>query len=58
MDVNFKDVFGGIVGKDMDNKRNDQSTEKRNVISIQTILEETHAPRVIDFLSLDVEDAE
>lgn len=58
VDVNFKDVFGGIVGKDMDNKRNDQSTEKRNVISIQTILEETHAPRVIDFLSLDVEDAE
>lgn len=43
---------GGIVGDGMDNKKAEQ---KRNLVSFLTILEQTGAPKVIDYFSLDVE---
>lgn len=50
-------VFGGIVDEGMDNAGK-QSEEKRNLVSINTIFKQTNVPRLIDYLSLDVEGAE
>jgi len=54
--------FGGIVGKDFDNKpkknAKKDASEKRYTASLMSILEKFNAPRVIDYLSLDVEGAE
>ena len=49
--------YGGIVGKDFDNKRNPQK-EKRFTVSIRTMFEQFSVPKRIDYLSLDVEGAE
>mmetsp|Transcript_23941 Transcript_23941/g.50106 ORF Transcript_23941/g.50106 Transcript_23941/m.50106 type:complete len:319 (-) Transcript_23941:215-1171(-) len=47
---------GGIVGDTMDNKEG--AEERRTLVSIETMFEETNVPNVIDYLSLDVEGAE
>jgi hypothetical protein len=49
--------FGGIVGSDFDNKKS-QKAEHRFTVKLQTILQLWDAPKVIDYLSLDVEGAE
>eukprot|EP00581_Thalassiosira_minuscula_P014384 CAMPEP_0183729176 /NCGR_PEP_ID=MMETSP0737-20130205/29877_1 /TAXON_ID=385413 /ORGANISM="Thalassiosira miniscula, Strain CCMP1093" /LENGTH=311 /DNA_ID=CAMNT_0025961307 /DNA_START=180 /DNA_END=1115 /DNA_ORIENTATION=+ len=49
-------VFGGIVADDMDNTGG--ANAKRNLVSLLTIFQETNVPKVIDYLSLDVEGAE
>lgn len=63
LEVNFalKGVFGGVVGNGTDN--NDANSAnvaqvKRNLVSIFTIFNQTHVPKVIDYMSLDVEGAE
>lgn len=60
VDVKFiNGAYGGIVGDDMDNKKKDDKTlEKRNLVSISTVFEETNVPHMIDYFSLDVEGAE
>ena len=55
--------YGGIVGSDFDNKKpakkkDDDGSNKRYTVSLLTILQMFNAPKVIDFLSLDVEGAE
>jgi len=58
VDVNLSNARkGGIVGDTMDN-RGGSAEEKRNLVSIATVFEETSVPKVIDYLSLDVEGAE
>lgn len=58
VDVIFINQFyGGIVATGFDNSRNRAET-KRNTVSILTVLQETNAPNIIDFFSLDVEGAE
>jgi len=54
----FNGVYGGIVGEKMDNKRAKKTNEKRNLISILTVFQETNVPKMIDYMSLDVEGAE
>jgi hypothetical protein len=49
--------YGGIVGTEFDNKKK-AKTENRYTVSLATILEMFDAPKVIDYLSLDVEGAE
>lgn len=49
--------FGGIVGKDFDNKKS-KETQKRYTASLRSILKRFNAPNVIDYMSLDVEGAE
>lgn len=49
--------FGGIVGEQFDNK-NARETALRYTASLKTILDTFGAPKVIDYLSLDVEGAE
>ncbi|CAB9498477.1 Methyltransferase FkbM [Seminavis robusta] len=49
--------FGGIVGKGFDNK-NAKQPEPRFTASLVSILQKFNAPKVIDYLSLDVEGAE
>jgi len=52
-------IYGGIVGKEMDNKDKTKLDKvKRNLVSILTIFQETNVPKVIDYFSLDVEGAE
>lgn len=53
--------YGGIVGDEFDNKKKKKSQEepeKRYTLSLETILKTFDAPKVIDYLSLDVEGAE
>jgi len=60
--------YGGIVGKDMDNApdarnphdraRRKNPTEVRFTVSLTSAFNEFRVPRVIDYLSLDVEGAE
>ena len=63
VDVKFRGVYGGIVGK-MDNKlanrkkEPDAAVEKRYTAPITQVLERFHVPKVIDYMSLDVEGAE
>lgn len=45
------------MGEIMDNKK-EKVEEKRNLVSIQTVFNETNVPSVIDYLSLDVEGTE
>lgn len=51
---------GGIVGKDFDNKhgKRGKPPEKRYTVALGSIFEMWNAPKVIDYLSLDVEGAE
>jgi hypothetical protein len=59
-------VFGGIVAEGMDNAETEAGAdekpkgkdEKRNLVSILTVFQETLVPKVIDYFSLDVEGAE
>ncbi|GKY96870.1 hypothetical protein MPSEU_000646100 [Mayamaea pseudoterrestris] len=51
--------FGGLVGTGFDNKHvRAEAVEQRYTASLATILRTFHAPKVIDYLSLDVEGAE
>jgi hypothetical protein len=55
--------YGGIVGKEFDNKKlkdegKDPTSVKRYTISLLSVLQTFNAPKVIDYLSLDVEGAE
>jgi hypothetical protein len=52
----FRDVYGGVVRVGMDN--DGQVGEKRNLVSISTVFNQTNVPTVIDYMSLDVEGAE
>ncbi|CAJ1363479.1 unnamed protein product [Effrenium voratum] len=51
-------IFGGIVGKEFDNHEGGSDTEVFLLASLERILLETKVPRVIDYMSLDVEGAE
>jgi len=53
-------VYGGIANDGMDNKPKEHAgkTEKRNLVSIQTVFRNTNVPSKIDYFSLDVEGAE
>lgn len=61
--VKFRGVYGGILGK-MDEKmanrkkEPDSATEERYTVSFASLLREYNAPKMIDYLSLDVEGAE
>jgi dTDP-4-dehydrorhamnose 3,5-epimerase-like enzyme len=58
---NRKEVgpFGGLVGDQFDNQKvRPEFLERRYTVSLVTILRTFHAPKVIDYLSLDVEGAE
>ena len=48
--INGVDHDGGVF--------NVKEIEKRNLVSLMTVFNETNVPRVIDYLSLDVEGAE
>ena len=55
--------YSGIVGKEFDNKKlkdegKDPTSVKRYTISLLSVLQTFNAPKVIDYLSLDVEGAE
>jgi len=49
--------FGGIVGEGFDNQKM-KAEGKRNLVSISTVFKETLVPKIIDYMSLDVEGAE
>jgi len=53
-------VYGGIVGEGFDNTGTEAGTEDREItlVSLTTLLDFAGAPRVMDYLSLDVEGAE
>jgi hypothetical protein len=53
-----KGAHGGIVGKDFDNKDRGQPPPSMHTVSIGKILRDFQAPRLIDYLSLDIEGAE
>ncbi|KAL7581505.1 hypothetical protein ACA910_022074 [Epithemia clementina (nom. ined.)] len=63
VDVKFRGVYGGIVGN-MDNKlanrkkEPDAPVEQRFTAPLRAVLNQFHVPKVIDYLSLDVEGAE
>lgn len=50
--------YGGIVSKDFDNKRLNQVEIQRYTATLEHILDIFNAPKVIDYMSLDVEGAE
>ena len=65
----FNGGIGGIIGEDFDNKpsrrgnlikelRKNNSVEKLSTLTLKTILDKYSAPKIIDYLSLDVEGAE
>ncbi|KAL3769352.1 hypothetical protein ACHAW5_008780 [Stephanodiscus triporus] len=63
LEVNFalKGVLGGVVGHGTDNNEDNSANVvqvKRNLVSILTIFNQTNVPKVIDYMSLDVEGAE
>jgi len=61
VDIALSGVHGGIVGKDFDNKEQGNYSKvvvKRDLVSIKTILDGVNFPKVIDYISLDVEGAE
>ena len=49
--------YGGIVGAEFDNQNNSTATELYTV-TLADILEHARAPRIMDYLSLDIEGAE
>lgn len=57
VDIALRSSFGGIVNKDFDNKKSEE-TVKRDLVSIKTILNDAECPEIIDYFSLDVEGAE
>ena len=59
MDVQLSNgLFGGIIGEDFDNKRKQRRGQKRFVVSLKTTFEKFNVPKVIDYMSLDIEGAE
>ncbi len=55
----FGGVYGGMVGKEFDNKEAEQSRRHNlTTVTMNSILEFAKAPAVMDYLSLDVEGAE
>ncbi len=52
------DWASGIVGEDMDNKKEEKLDLKLQTVTLQEILDYLKAPKVIDYLSLDVEGGE
>lgn len=56
----IRDVFGGIVAPDLDNSRTEpgDSVIRIKTKSLVNVLIEESAPRIIDYLSIDVEGAE
>lgn len=57
VEVAFKGVLGGIVGSNYDTKQA-KSKQTRYTVSLKSLLDQFGAPKVIDYLSLDVEGAE
>jgi hypothetical protein len=63
IDVKFRGVYGGIVGK-MDNTmanrkaEPDSPVEQRYTTPLKDVLRQFHVPNTIDYMSLDVEGAE
>jgi len=63
VEVKFRGVYGGIVGKMNDKLANfkkepDTNQEKRYTANLQSVLERFQVPKTIDYLSLDIEGAE
>lgn len=63
IEVALGSAFGGIISEDMDNKpgkisRKTSAQVTREIVSFSTILKISNSPKVIDYLSLDVEGAE
>lgn len=61
VEIVLNGIYGGIVGNDFDNKEQDNNSKvvvKRDLVSITTILDGFNCPKVIDYISLDVEGAE
>lgn len=50
--------FGGIVGKDYDNKEVNGAGADLSTVTLTDMLDQAKAPSVIDYMSLDVEGAE
>lgn len=55
-----KGEFGGFVGDEFDNQQGSQDYEDKEVstVTLTNLLDQMNAPRVMDYLSLDVEGAE
>ncbi len=52
-------VLGGIIATDCDNKMDADSTVfEMQTMPFESVLEEFRAPKVIDYLSVDIEGAE
>lgn len=52
---------GGLVGRQFDNKENEQNTGESKycyTVTLRDVFDRFHVPKVIDYLSLDVEGAE
>ena len=60
VEVNDSHMVGGIVSAETDNKEppKDYQTTSRTTVTLEDILDHVHAPRMIDYLSLDIEGAE
>jgi hypothetical protein len=62
IDFRFDGVFGGMIGNEFDNKKEDlipnSSIVQLETVNLTTILDFAKSPSVIDYLSLDVEGAE
>jgi hypothetical protein len=63
LDVKFRGVYGGIVGKMKENMANfkkepDAAVEQRFTTPLRELLLQFQVPPIIDYMSLDVEGAE
>ena len=55
----LKSAAGGIMDQDVDNKEpGTNKVIKLKTVSLNSVLEDKHAPNIIDYLSIDVEGAE
>jgi hypothetical protein len=53
----FKSTLGGIVGENFDNKEANQ-TKAFSTVSLETMFRNLSVPKIIDYMSLDIEGAE
>ncbi|GFH48961.1 hypothetical protein CTEN210_05437 [Chaetoceros tenuissimus] len=63
IEIALGSAFGGIIGENMDNKpgkinKKTSAQVTREIVSFSTILQISNSPKMIDYLSLDVEGAE
>ncbi len=57
---NFNDAIGGVIGNNFDNKEGDQAgvVKTLKTVSVEHIFQDLSVPKVIDYMSLDIEGAE